>query len=55
MVRDRFGFPRRHPANNILADSRTAFARLLRELALDGAAGPDEAPRPPSLRSGRIK
>jgi phage terminase small subunit len=43
---DRFGCPRSRPEVAIERDSRIAFARLLRELALDGVDGPDAA-RPP--------
>src|SRR5262249_16350681 len=42
------GEPRRHPAVQIEQDSRIAFARLLRELALDVSA-PDDS-RPPVIR-----
>ena len=45
VVLDRFEQPRPHPAVGIERDSRLAFARLLRELALD-AEPPTEA-RPP--------
>lgn len=48
---DRFGSPRARPEVAIERDSRTGFARLLRELDLD-IDGPD-APRPPALRSNR--
>src|SRR5262245_31182204 len=41
------GEPRRHPAVQIEHDSKIAFARLLRELALDISA-PDDS-RPPAL------
>jgi phage terminase small subunit len=43
---DRFGRPKPRPEVAIERDSRTSFARLLRELALDGVDGP-EAPRAP--------
>jgi phage terminase small subunit len=43
---DRFGSPRARPEVGIERDSRIAFARLLRELALDGVDAP-EAPRAP--------
>ena len=46
---DRFGAPRKHPAVSIEENARIAFARLVRELDLDGEPGPD--PRPP--RRGR--
>ncbi len=42
---DRWGQPKARPEVATERDSRTAFARLLRELALDGA-GSDDA-RPP--------
>lgn len=45
---DRFGQPHARPEVGIERDSRLAFARLLRELALDVAA-PNEN-RPPSIR-----
>ena len=50
VVIDRNGQPKAHPAVAIERDSRIAFARLMRELDLDGEPGPD--PRPPR-RGGR--
>lgn len=44
---DRFGQSREHPAAKLERDSKIAFARILRELALDVAA--PETPRPPQL------
>ncbi len=49
---DRFNQPKARPEVAIERDSRTAFARLLREVGLD-AAGEPEAPRPPVLRNNR--
>lgn len=43
-VLDRAGIPKAHPCVAIERDSRTAFFRGLRELALDGVDAP-EAPR----------
>jgi len=43
---DRFGQPHARPEVNIERDSRVAFARLLRELALD-VEPPRELGRPP--------
>jgi phage terminase small subunit len=45
VIADRFGVPRAHPAVAIERDSRIAFARLIRELDLDGEPGPDPRPR----------
>ena len=49
---DRHGAPRPRPEIGIERDSRVAFARLLRELDLDGVPPPD-APRPPAIPSNR--
>ncbi len=45
---DRFGQPVSRPEVGVERDSRTAFARLLRELDLDTGI-PREASRPPGL------
>jgi phage terminase small subunit len=49
---DRFGAPHPRPEVAIERDSRTAFARLIRELDLD-VDGPAEPARAPALRSNR--
>jgi phage terminase small subunit len=49
-VNDRYGVPKAHPAIAIERDCRITFARLIRELDLDGEPLPD--PRPPR-RGGR--
>ena len=46
---DRFGQPHGRPEVSLERDSRLAFARLLRELALDVDA-PAEESRPPAIR-----
>lgn len=47
---DRFGQPKARPEISIERDSRLAFARLLRELALD-FEDPPSSPRPTSVPS----
>jgi phage terminase small subunit len=48
---DRFEAPRSRPEIAVERDSRTAFARLLRELALD-VATPEDGRRPPAITRG---
>lgn len=50
-VRDRYGCPKQHPALTIERDNRILFARMLRELDLDGEPLP--ASRPPLLGRNR--
>ena len=45
--RNASGEPRLHPAAGVERDSRIAFARMVREMGLDGAPEPD--PRPPGI------
>lgn len=45
VVADRFGTPRKHPAVSIEENARIAFARLVRELDLDGEPAPDPRPK----------
>jgi phage terminase small subunit len=47
---DRLGSIRSNPANGIEDASRTAFARLVRELNLDVEGPTEERSRPPALR-----
>lgn len=49
---DRFDAPRKRPEVSIEAESRIAFARLVRELDLD-VDPPSPDTRPPGLRSNR--
>jgi phage terminase small subunit len=49
---DRFGAPRKRPEIAVEAESRIAFARILRELDLD-VDPPATASRPPALNSNR--
>lgn len=49
---DRFGQPRARPEVAIERDSRVAFARLLREMDIDGEPGPSPR-RPPTLPRNR--
>jgi len=46
-VTDRYGSPRPHPAVAIERDARDAFARLLRQLDLEGEPDASRRRRPP--------
>lgn len=50
---DRFGQPKPRPEIAIERDSRIGFARLIRELALDGDTTPDRPPRTADYGSRR--
>lgn len=52
---DRFGAPHARPEVAIERDSRLAFARLLRELALDVDAPAAAAARPPATAPATLK
>jgi hypothetical protein len=49
---DRFGAPRKRPEISVEAESRIAFARILRELDLD-VDPPATTSHPPALQSNR--
>ena len=50
---DRFGAPRPHPSIAIGRDARVGFARIMRDLNLDGAPEPDARVTRRSARGGR--
>ena len=50
VAKDRYGSPKAHPAVAIERDSRLAFARLVRELALEDGETPDSRPPRPRGR-----
>jgi phage terminase small subunit len=52
---DRFGQPHARPEVGIERDSRIAFARLLRELALDIEGPSEESARPPRIVGAALK
>lgn len=47
-ITDRYGSPKAHPAVAVERDARISFARLVRELDLEGEVAPD--PRQPRRR-----
>jgi P27 family predicted phage terminase small subunit len=47
-IADRYGVPKSHPAVAVVRDARVSFARLVRELDLEGETQPD--PRQPRRR-----
>ena len=53
IYQDRNGEPKARPEVAIERDARIGFARLVRELDLDGAPPPQPRGRPPGLRSNR--
>lgn len=52
---DRFGQPRRHPAVGIEEQCRVQFARILRELDLDGDPHPDVRPPRRGIVRGTVR
>jgi P27 family predicted phage terminase small subunit len=47
-ITDRYGTPKSHPAVSVVRDARVSFARLVRELDLEGEVAAD--PRQPRRR-----